>query len=78
MLMPGVKAAVAPLDSALVRRRTVLARVGRQDPNPFSRQANSSSFKLMPFPQSRIIGADLRLFVITFLAGFVFVSILLA
>ena len=62
------------------RRRTASAapaRSWRLDPRRFGRAGVLESEPAPP-PPARRFGSDLRLFAITFLAGFLFVSILLA
>ena len=54
-----------------------LDRSWRRDPRRFGRAGVVAIAETAP-PPARSLAADLRLFAITFLAGFVFVSILLA
>ena len=52
-------------------------RTWRRDPRRFGRAGQAASVAVAVAP-ARSLSADLRLFAITFLAGFIFVSILLA
>ena len=54
-----------------------LDRTWRRDPRRFGRAGSVESAAIVAAPV-RDLAADLRLFAITFLAGFIFVSILLA
>lgn len=53
-------------------------RTWRRDPRRFGRAVAVTDNVAMAETPARNLGADLRLFAITFLAGFIFVSILLA
>jgi hypothetical protein len=76
--MPPARSAVAYRISGRRPAPTAIARSWRLDPRRFGRAV----VELTPGPPvhqpARSFAADLRLFAITFLAGFVFVSILLA
>ena len=80
--MPVVRSAIA--SGIVVRRRPPVARArtwlhsGRLPPRRFGRATLIRSEQPAPEPRVFTLGPDLKLFVGTFLAGFLFVSILLA
>jgi len=74
--MPLVASAVAIDHSGRRPAPAFVARSWRRDPRRFGRAIHVAE---APQPQvARNLASDLRLFLVTFLAGFVFVSILLA
>lgn len=77
--MPVVRPSIAPGIVARRRPPVVQARTWRLDPRRFGRATLIRSEAPEPTPEARrfTLGPDARLFLMTFLAGFLFVSILL-
>ena len=81
--MPVVRPSIAP--GIVARRRPPVAHArmwrlnaGRPDPRRFGRATLIRSQEPAPEPRVSTLGPDIKLFLMTFLAGFLFVSILLA
>lgn len=81
--MPLVGTALASAASAAPRSAFLWRRSGRLDPRRFGRlvrapDAVAPAAVALPVERGRSLASGLRLFAVTFLAGFLFVSVLLA
>ena len=76
--MPVVRPSIAPGIVARRRPAVARARTSRLDPRRFGRATLIRSDEPAPEPPLFTLGPDIKLFLMTFLAGFLFVSILLA